>query len=582
MNSEKRKKIISERPALNVLNILLLVGTAVFLLWKCRYGFGNWDESFYLTVPYRLYQGDALFADEWHLSQMSSVLLLPFVSAYMAIFKTTAGMILSFRYAYVAVQTAAAVFIYVKLKKYNIFGAAAASVFFMIYTPFGINAMSYNSLGITCLTAACVLLCTNEKERRAEWILCGLFFSAAVLCCPYLAVLYVFFAAAVLINYFSDRKKGASPSSAFSVRCFIWTTAGVLAAAAVFLAFVLSRASVSEIFNALPEMLDDPEHESVGFFEKFKSYFNSIYTINGSSSKLIYIIAGLLLLVVIGDKDRKKNRKIYLIVFAVVFLPLYYSFVFDKQFINLVMFPLNLLALICFILFGENKIISRIFTAVWVPGMIYSFCLHMSSNQLFYAISSASAVALTGSIVIISAAVGTAFEESPEKSFRIILAAAASVLIAVQAGSEAYLRGTQVFWEDGMSGQTCMLDGGFEKGLYVTEIKKQRYDEVLEIKKYIDENYGGAKSVLFLSENTWLYPVFENYRNSAYSAWLSGVNDKTVERLMRYYSLRPEKKPDLIYIEAINAGYSAEFEAGGEYEKEILGNGNIILSRSIN
>ena len=39
------------------------------LLRKCRYGVANFDEAFYLTIPYRLCQGDQPLVHEWHVTQ---------------------------------------------------------------------------------------------------------------------------------------------------------------------------------------------------------------------------------------------------------------------------------------------------------------------------------------------------------------------------------------------------------------------------------------------------------------------------------------------------------------------------------
>ncbi len=57
----------------DVLFIALMVGALAFSVWKLSYGFGGNDEAFYLTIPHRLTLGDAMFADEWHLSQLSGL-----------------------------------------------------------------------------------------------------------------------------------------------------------------------------------------------------------------------------------------------------------------------------------------------------------------------------------------------------------------------------------------------------------------------------------------------------------------------------------------------------------------------------
>jgi len=70
---------------------LLFLLSAILVFWKCRYGFANIDESFYLTIPYRLYQGDALFAHEWHLSQMSLMLIFSKVFSFISSFSALAN-----------------------------------------------------------------------------------------------------------------------------------------------------------------------------------------------------------------------------------------------------------------------------------------------------------------------------------------------------------------------------------------------------------------------------------------------------------------------------------------------------------
>ena len=41
------------------------------------------DEGFYLTIPYRLIQGDCLLVDEWHVSQLAGFLLIPVLKLYL-------------------------------------------------------------------------------------------------------------------------------------------------------------------------------------------------------------------------------------------------------------------------------------------------------------------------------------------------------------------------------------------------------------------------------------------------------------------------------------------------------------------
>ena len=556
---------------------LLFAAAAVFLFWKCRFGFGNCDEAFYLATPLRLYQGDALFLTEWHLSQMSSVLLLPFVSLYMAIFKSTAGIIMAFRYLYLTIHGIVSLLFFLSLRKINSFGAAVASLAFFIYAPFSINAMSYNSLGIGCLAIACVLVYSSGEKSKIKYVFSGIFYAFSVLCCPYLAVIFFIYSVAVLINELIFKKKSSENTLYLNIKPWLLFTVGVTVIAVVFLVFVLCRASVSDIMRALPEMFNDPEHESLGLPKKAELYYKSIVELTPASTKPLYLIFAVLFAVSLFDKKRKDGRAVYLIAFTAVALALFFIINTEKKFINLTLLPLNILALGCYPVFRDNPKIRKLFCTVWITGFIYSFCIHLSSNQLYLAISSASAVSLVGSIMIIAESYFTVIREN-EKPFKMLSTLILAVTFAVQLGMLTSYRYKEVFWEDGMETVTEKIDDGVEKGVYTSVYKKSEYQNVLKAKDYISMYHPDAKSILFFSDYTWPYLIFDNCTNSAYSAWLSGVSQTTFERLKVYYQINPDKLPDIVYIDRFNADYALKFENEYGYASELLDTGAVILT----
>ena len=143
---------------------LSFILSTAFLFWKCKYGFANVDESFYLTIPFRLCQGDSLFLHDWHLSQLSSVLIYPAMWLYRIIFPDTVGILFHFRLLFSFVWCIVALFIYFRLRSLSILGAMLASLAFLYYAPFGIMALSYNSMGILFLVCACVLAVSSERS----------------------------------------------------------------------------------------------------------------------------------------------------------------------------------------------------------------------------------------------------------------------------------------------------------------------------------------------------------------------------------------------------------------------------------
>ena len=140
-----------------------IVGTVLLLffsLWKVRYGLGLYDESFYLTIPRRLLQGDRLLIDEWHMSQFSGVLLYLPVLLFERLTGGTDGIYLAFRYLYVAVQCLAGAAVYLRFRQTHRQGAALGVLALVLYTPYSMNALSYNSMGVLLMALTGALLAT--------------------------------------------------------------------------------------------------------------------------------------------------------------------------------------------------------------------------------------------------------------------------------------------------------------------------------------------------------------------------------------------------------------------------------------
>ena len=64
--------------------------------------------------------------------------------------------------------------------------------------------------------------------------------------------------------------------------------------------------------------------------------------------------------------------------------------------------------------------------------------------------------------------------------------------------------------------------------------------------------------MLFLSDTTWYYLAAET-QLCTYSAWMSGVNEHSLDRLEEYYRISPEKLPDLVYADVANKAIAEKF-----------------------
>ena len=545
--AKRLKKITARERNKHWLYVVPLVLASVFLLWKCRYGFGNVDESFYATIPYRLFKGDALFLHEWHLSQMAGVLTWPFVALYLLITQSTTGIILYLRYVCTLLQIATAVFLYIRLHKVNWLGAWLASLSYLLYIPFGIMALSYNSIAIMTLVISTTILFTAQKRKPLQYGIAGVLYAAAVLCCPYLAVVFVLYAAGVLLACWVRKRKGKETASSYyflTAKGVLFLSIGAAIAAVLFAAFVFSRASLSDILKAFPSIMNDPEHPSFSLIAIAQSFFTSIWRSN-APALVIYPLLAVLFVVCLLDKKRSAHTAAYLVAVLVCGLALMASYYVLNEYINPTMWTLNVVA--CFIvLLTQDKTIQHLFYTICVTGFAYAFCLNAASNQRFLAISSAAAVSMVGSLMIIGLFACDFIKKAPDTTVTKMVALLLCAAMGLQLFAQTSLRYTSVFWEKDMRSQTTLIEDGFNAGLYVTEEKHQMYYDSLDSLQVLEQY--DTKNVLFLSTNTWYY-LTGDYRLCTYSAWLSGINEHSIMRLKTYFELSPAKAPDVVYVD---------------------------------
>lgn len=546
------------------------------LLIRCRYGFANLDESFYLTVPYRLCQGDALFADEWHLSQMAGILLFPIMKVYLAIAHGTEGIALAFRYIYTVVHFAVSVFLYLRIRPLHKPGAAAAALTFLVYAPFSIPALSYNSMGSDLLVMAAVLLLTSRKHLPVQYILSGVCFAGAVLCCPYLAAVWIIYGVAAIVRLILKKKPAEGEMS--EIMRFVWFTAGCGILAVLVLIFIFSRADWATISAALPQIFNDPEHTEFSFWNKLKQYFKA-YGMRDTVFTCLWWFQAVLAASVACDKSRRSNRSLYVMLALLIAAVDLLLILIRKPYLNHLMMPLNMTALICRMCFPEEKLVRQAFRWIWIPGMLYTFCLHMGSNQQFYAIFSAGAAALVGSAVIIAVCIESLFRQHRGRRSRWVILVTAAAIGVFQLGSELYLRWHDVFWDGAISTQTEKIEEGPSKGLTVTPSSLSAYNGVCSIAASVEMLAPNAQSILFLSDKTYGYLICDDLENAGYSAWLATIDSRCVDRLKAYYEIRPQKTPDVIAVDAAYTSLTDSLTEIAAYRMEPLTNGAVLLIR---
>ncbi len=533
----------------DLLFIALLVAAFIFSIWKTRYGFGGNDEPFYLTIPHRLTKGDALFRDEWNLAQMCSILQLPFTWIYTTITGSTDGIILAARIFYVFVHCGAAVLIYTRLRKYGVISVIACVLYF-IYTPYNIMSLSYDSMGVELVALAGVMLATADYQKKLSLIFSGLFFAGAVLCCPYLLIVYVIYAVCMGIHLLLKNKdlRFVLKSDMFSLRSFLFFTLGAGILAVIFMLFTLPRVGISGLFENLQYMLKDPEHPPVQFGDKVWKYFRAIFFMKPHFKYSIYSYCAMALVMLI-DRKRMLHRSVYLIITSGIVMYTY-MLIFPelhKSTYNAIMFPLVFIGITSYVL-CKNKP-RELFAGVFVLGILYSFFVHYTSNQGFYVISMAFAAVNIASLMFLAQLIKE-MQESPDNITYAVWVkrcsfAAVAFMLILQGCFEIGSKARHCFWDAQATEVNFEITQGPAEGLITTHQKAQTYDQI-----YDDISmYWGKEddNLLVLSERTWIYLAADKPYGT-FSAWLSGEKPNSLKRLKEFYKINPDKTPKYIYV----------------------------------
>ena len=261
-------------------------------LWKARQGMGYSDEQFYVTIGKRFALGDRMFADDWHIAQMIGFFLTPLYELYTAVHSGTDGILLGFRHYYVALTMFTGLMIYLRFRKEGP-ASILASLLYLVFTPFQIMSLSYNTMGAAAVILA-MLVYPMEGRHPFRFYLCGILMACAVVNTPYLLFLYV------ILTIITIRKPAWFSRSAWK-----GITAGALTIAVVFL-MVLWQSGSFENFSESLSHLIDPSHQMT-FFEMAVRNGGRLYLLFGF---FLVVFAAELILTFVFLKDPQKEQKL--------------------------------------------------------------------------------------------------------------------------------------------------------------------------------------------------------------------------------------------------------------------------------
>ena len=515
------------------------------------------DEGFYLTIPYRLIQGDCLLVDEWHVSQLAGFLLIPVLKLYLLVFRSTEGIYLAFRYIYLCFLGATTVVSYMILRKRDQKLAVLACMIFFMFTPNYVKLLNYNSIGLMGVWLSVVLMLTQTRFVRTKYVILGVLLAVVVLCNPYMALLYFLYTIICMTGNFSGLIPGRNihPDGAeaglyqeragrgtiqereelFGLKAWMFVTVGAGILLAIFLVFLLSRTTVAEITENFVYIFWDPAHEK----KTISNFFESIIWFI-DWFKWFFLVFGAGVLGAVFCPKLRKLMYIGLMLLSVLLWVLLVVFKSPGVGKHMIMLPLTMLGGTAFALTREKA--WDIFIKGWMVGIVYAVCMNLSSNQGVYVMCNACTISSCVSLFLIR----DFFEEHPEWRSRSWWFAA---LAAAQLLSEAGVNLRAVYGEDNISALTCQIEQGPQKGIWTTEEKKEDYNINYENIKSIGNLAG--KTIMFFNYFPCGYLAANEAENGAFSAWVPEYKRLDSGRLPVYYEFHPDKVPDVIYIDTL-------------------------------
>lgn len=236
---------------------ILVILSVLASVTKVLTGF-DIDEAYALAIPYRVLQGDRLFADMWEVHQTSFLLPYLFMKLFYAVTGSVTGIVLYMRIMTTIVHLAVSVPVYFGIKRVlknegqEIAVLLALGYYnflpkWMISMDFSMQQLWFFTLFAVCFLKAWAVA---GKKRNLWLAVAGLMLALDVLAYPGMVLVYP---VAVFLILF--KKKEGKWTGVFSL------TGGCLVAAVIFFLYIFRYMTLQELLQAVPQVFMDGSHQ---------------------------------------------------------------------------------------------------------------------------------------------------------------------------------------------------------------------------------------------------------------------------------------------------------------------------------
>ncbi len=489
-------------------------------LWKARQGMGYSDEQFYVTIGKRFALGDRMFADDWHIAQMIGFFLTPLYELYTAVHGGTDGILLGFRHYYVALTMFTGLMIYLRFRNEGP-ASILASLLYLVFTPFQIMSLSYNTMGAAAVILA-MLVYPMEGRHPFRFYLCGILMACAVINTPYLIFLYLILTVITAVK-----------PAWFSRSAWKGITAGALTIAVIFLVILWRNGSFENFSESLVHLID-PSHQMT-FPEMAIRNGGRLYLLFGF---FLIVFAAELILTLVFLKDPQKEQRLrrcslWINLCSMVYAVCVSGYQMDSGTYAALLIPLCLSGLQALLQKKRNDLLM-----IYGVSVFYALMISLSSNV--GPSSFCSPLILAGSVSCI------AF--SGREWNQLLVIAVISVFAFYKCS---YVFGARI------SGYDAEIEDGPLKGLLDTEEAVMQYEHRLEDIREINA-MEECSSVSLVTGQSWEYLAC-NKRIAANSTYLYfWEKDQYTAAEDAYACLHEDRYPAYIYVDHTDSHYFYE------------------------
>jgi len=317
----------------------------------------------------------------------------------------------------------------------------------------------------------------------------------------------------------------------------------------IFSIFLLTNVPLSDFINAIPYVLSDEEH-GTSLIYPLKKFFISINEVYGYVAYLGYI---LVLITALGALLNALGLKIshhlkLLLGYADIVLFIVY-FIYSIGHTGYIQTAVCLFVLPLFFLTDKKNWTA--FLLLYVSGMIFSLVYSYSSNGYLYVLSMGHSIAAIGSVLLIHDFKKELHNDTVSVSDNSvsILSLLCTCVLLVTLMQTITLRFVNIYRDAPLSVLTAKVESGPAKGLYTTPAHKELYDTVY---KTIQENcqsdnlsVKNAEDSIFFTKLLPFGYLCTDLKCGSPTTWRTMFNS---DRLADYYTLNPERYPDIILV----------------------------------